>query len=124
MACGNILSRMPKRKQLSYRKSWTVKEKVRNWKHGTGGIMQKRLRQEKYDLNEDAIKPYFSQEDVHNGLCTVVNKLYGITLTPCDSISVYNKDVKTYIVRMQTIHCWACSIATTCLVPANGAVPG
>jgi len=25
--------------------------------------------------------------------------LYGITLTPCDSISVYNKDVKTYIVK-------------------------
>lgn len=58
-----------------------------------------KLRQEKYDLNEDAIKPYFSQEDVHNGLCTVVNKLYSITLTPCDSISVYNKDVKTYIVK-------------------------
>lgn len=58
-----------------------------------------KLRQEKYDLNEDAIKPYFSQEDVHNGLCTVVNKLYGITLTPCDSIFVYNKDVKTYIVK-------------------------
>lgn len=58
-----------------------------------------KLRQEKYDLNEDAIKPYFSQEDVHNGLCTVVNKLYGITLTPCDSISVYNKDMKTYIVK-------------------------
>ncbi|WP_304253336.1 M3 family metallopeptidase [Phocaeicola plebeius] len=58
-----------------------------------------KLRQEKYDLNEDAIKPYFRQEDVHNGLCTVVNKLYGITLTPCDSISVYNKDVKTYIVK-------------------------
>lgn len=58
-----------------------------------------KLRQEKYDLNEDAIKPYFSQEDVHNGLCTVVNKLYGITLIPCDSISVYNKDVKTYIVK-------------------------
>ena len=58
-----------------------------------------KLRQEKYDLNEDAIKPYFSQEDVHNGLCTVVTKLYGITLTPCDSISVYNKDVKTYIVK-------------------------
>ena len=58
-----------------------------------------KLRQEKYDLNEDAIKPYFSQEDVHNGLCTVVNKLYGITLTPCDSSNVYNKDVKTYIVK-------------------------
>ena len=35
-----------------------------------------KLRQEKYDLNEDAIKPYFSQEDVHNGLCTVVNSFW------------------------------------------------
>lgn len=58
-----------------------------------------KLRQEKYSLNEDEIKPYFSQEDVFNGLCMVVNKLYDITLTPCDSISVYNKDVKTYIVK-------------------------
>lgn len=58
-----------------------------------------KLRQEKYSLNEDEIKPYFSQEDVFNGLCMVVNKLYGITLTPCDSISVYNKNVKTYIVK-------------------------
>lgn len=58
-----------------------------------------KLRQEKYSLNEDEIKPYFSQEDVFNGLCMVVNKLYSITLTPCDSISVYNKDVKTYIVK-------------------------
>lgn len=58
-----------------------------------------KLRQEKYSLNEDEIKPYFSQEDVFNGLCMVVNKLYGITLIPCDSISVYNKDVKTYIVK-------------------------
>ena len=58
-----------------------------------------KLRQEKYNLNKDEIKPYFSQDDVHNGLCYVVNKLYGITLTPTDSISVYNPDVKTYIVN-------------------------
>ena len=58
-----------------------------------------KLRQEKYDLNEDEIKPYFSQKDVHDGLCYVVNKLYGITLTPVDSVSVYNPDVKAYIVN-------------------------
>ena len=58
-----------------------------------------KLRQEKYDLNEDEIKPYFSQKDVHDGLCYVVNKLYGITLTPADSVSVYNPDVKAYIVN-------------------------
>ena len=58
-----------------------------------------KLRQEKYNLNEDEIKPYFSLEDVRNGLFYVVNKLYGITLTKVDSISVYNKDVETFIVN-------------------------
>ena len=58
-----------------------------------------KLRQEKYNLNEDEIKPYFSQDDVRNGLFYVVNKLYGITLTKVDSISVYNKDGGTYIVN-------------------------
>ena len=58
-----------------------------------------KLRKEKYDLNEDEVKPYFSRENVWDGLCYVVNKLYGITLTPTDSIPVYNKDVKTYIVK-------------------------
>lgn len=57
------------------------------------------LRQQKYNLNEDEIKPYFSQEDVQKGLFYVVNKLYGITLTPTDTVPVYNKDVKTYIVN-------------------------
>ena len=41
-----------------------------------------KLRQQKYNLNEDEIKPYFSQADVQKGLFYVVNKLYGITLTP------------------------------------------
>ena len=58
-----------------------------------------KLRQEKYDLNEDEIKPYFSLEDVHQGLSYVVNKLYGITLTPVNTISVYHPDVKTYLVN-------------------------
>lgn len=58
-----------------------------------------KLRQQKYNLNEDEIKPYFSQEDVQKGLFYVVNKLYGITLTPTDTVPVYDKDVKTYIVN-------------------------
>lgn len=58
-----------------------------------------KLRQQKYNLNEDEIKPYFSQEDVQKGLFYAVNKLYGITLTPTDTVPVYNKDVKTYIVN-------------------------
>ncbi len=57
-----------------------------------------KLRQEKYNLSENEIKPYFSFDNVMNGLFYTVNKLYGITLTPNDSIPVYNSDVKAYVV--------------------------
>ncbi len=58
-----------------------------------------KLRQEKYDLNEDEIKPYFSLEDVRSGLYTVANKLYGITLTELNDVPVYESDVKVYEVK-------------------------
>ena len=58
-----------------------------------------KIRQQKYSMNEDEIRPYFSLENVRKGLFTVVNKLYGITITPIEGISVYNKDVDTYIVK-------------------------
>ena len=55
-----------------------------------------KLRQEKYNLNEEEIKPYFSLEDVRSGLYYVVNKLYGINLTPITDVTVYNPDVTVY----------------------------
>lgn len=58
-----------------------------------------KLRRQKYDLNEDEIKPYFSLEDVRSGLYYVANKLYGITLTEAEGIPVYEPDVKVYEVR-------------------------
>ena len=58
-----------------------------------------KLRQQKYNLNEDEIKPYFSLESVRNGLYYVANKLYGITLTELNNVSVYEPDVKVYEVK-------------------------
>lgn len=58
-----------------------------------------KLRQEKYNLNEDEIKPYFSLEDVRSGLYYVANKLYGITLTEVTNVPVYEPDVKVYEVK-------------------------
>ena len=58
-----------------------------------------KLRQEKYDLNEDEIKPHASLEDVRSGLYTVANKLYGITLTELNDVPVYEPDVKVYEVK-------------------------
>lgn len=58
-----------------------------------------KLRKEKYNLKEEQIKPYFKLENVREGAFAVANKLYGITLTPMDSIPVYNPDVKVFEVK-------------------------
>lgn len=58
-----------------------------------------KLRQQKYNLNEDEIKPYFSLEDVREGLYYVANQLYGITLTEVTTLPVYEPDVKVYEVK-------------------------
>ena len=79
-----IMNREEKGKKLAAYDWWYYAEK---------------LRQEKYNLNEDEIKPYFSQDDVRKGLFYVVNKLYGLKLTEVDTLSVYNSDVKTYLVN-------------------------
>jgi peptidyl-dipeptidase Dcp len=45
-----------------------------------------KLRKEKYDLNDEELKPYFELENVRAGLLSVAGKLYGITfntLTDC-----------------------------------------
>ncbi len=58
-----------------------------------------KLRKEKYNLEEEQIKPYFKLENVRKGAFAVANKLYGITLTPMDSIPVYNPDVEVFEVK-------------------------
>ena len=58
-----------------------------------------KLRKEKYNLEEEQIKPYFKLENVREGAFAVATKLYGITLTPMDSIPVYNPDVKVFEVK-------------------------
>lgn len=68
-------------------------EKLEGW---DWWFYAEKLRQEKYNLNEEEIKPYFSLEDVRSGLYYVVNKLYGINLTPVTDVTVYNPDVTVY----------------------------
>ena len=58
-----------------------------------------KLRKEKYDLEEDQIKPYFKLENVREGAFAVANKLYGITLTELDGVPVYHPDVEVFEVK-------------------------
>ena len=40
-----------------------------------------KIRQQKFDLNEEELRPYFRLENVRNGIFYLSNKLYGITFT-------------------------------------------
>lgn len=55
-----------------------------------------KLRKEKYELDDELVKPYFKLENVINGVFETAEKLYGISFRPNDKLEVYHKDVKAY----------------------------
>ncbi|MFO7843084.1 MAG: M3 family metallopeptidase, partial [Bacteroidales bacterium] len=58
-----------------------------------------KLRKQKYDLDEEELKPYFSLDNVREGIFYVSNQLYGLQFEELDNISVYHEEVKTYEVK-------------------------
>jgi peptidyl-dipeptidase Dcp len=58
-----------------------------------------KVRKEKYDIDENELKPYFSLSNVRDGMFHVANKLYGITFTKLTDLPVYQKDVETFEVK-------------------------
>jgi peptidyl-dipeptidase Dcp len=55
-----------------------------------------KVRQEKFDLDEEALRPYFKLDNVLQGAFTVANKLWGITFKEIKNIPVYHEDVRCY----------------------------
>lgn len=56
-----------------------------------------KVRKEKYDLDEEAVKPYFKIDNVVNGMFTAANMLYGIKMEKLADVPSYNPDcVTTY----------------------------
>lgn len=58
-----------------------------------------KLRKQKFDLDEEEIKPYFSADNVREGIFYVSNKLYGLQFEKRTDIPVYNKEVQAYEVK-------------------------
>jgi len=55
-----------------------------------------KLKKQKYDLDEEALRPYFKMENVLNGMFGVANKLYGLQFKKLNGMPVYQEDVKVY----------------------------
>lgn len=58
-----------------------------------------KIRVEKYALDEEELRAYFSLETVIDGLFDVVNKLYGLTFVPQNDLPVYHEEVMPYEVK-------------------------
>lgn len=55
-----------------------------------------KLKKEKYDLDEEMLRPYFKLENVIKGVFEVASKLYGIQFVERKDIPVYHPDVKVF----------------------------
>ena len=55
-----------------------------------------KLRQNRYHLSQEELKPYFALPQVQAGLFEVVKRIYGIEVTPCTGVSTWHQDVGFY----------------------------
>ncbi len=62
-----------------------------DWRYYT-----ERVRKEKYNLDEEMLKPYFKLENVKEGVFNVANQLFGLSFIKRDDIPVYHADAEAY----------------------------
>ncbi|KAL9378729.1 hypothetical protein Peur_030064 [Populus x canadensis] len=68
--------------------------------HWDTSFWAERLRESKYDINEEELRPFFSLPKVMDGLFNLAKTLFGIDIEPADGLApVWNHDVKFYCVK-------------------------
>lgn len=55
-----------------------------------------KLKDEKYAINDEILKPYFELENVKKGVFGLATRLYGIRFIKNDKVPVYNPEVEAY----------------------------
>lgn len=58
-----------------------------------------KIRKEKYDLNEDEVRPYFAIHNVREGMFDLANKLWGVSFEQREDIPVYHPEVETFVMN-------------------------
>lgn len=60
------------------------------------GYYSEKLKQQRYAISDEELRPYFPEQKVVAGLFEVVNRLFGLTIKQRDGVDVWHKDVKFY----------------------------
>jgi oligopeptidase A len=55
-----------------------------------------KLRQQRYSISQEELKPYFPEDKVVAGLFAVVNRLYGLDIKERDDVDTWHKDVRFF----------------------------
>lgn len=58
-----------------------------------------KLRKQKFDLNDEELKPYFQLEKVEEAVFGLAKKLFGLEFVEVQNIQKYHPEVKTYLVK-------------------------
>lgn len=58
-----------------------------------------KLRKQKYDLNDEELKPYFSLEKVQDAVFRLAGQLFGLSFEEREDIPKYHEEVRTYEVK-------------------------
>ncbi|GEB69805.1 Oligopeptidase A [Pseudoalteromonas carrageenovora] len=72
-------------------------------KHGISGLQawdfgyySEKLKQEKYAISDEVLRPYFPANKVLSGLFETVNRLFGITVKEVNNFDSYHSDVRFF----------------------------
>ena len=60
------------------------------------GFWSERLREARYDLSDEALRPWFPAEKVIDGMFAVVGKLFGIRFRQRDDVDTWHTDVRFF----------------------------
>ena len=61
-----------------------------------------KLRQDKYAISQEELKPYFPEPVVVSGLFAIVGKLYGLQIEAVEGVDTWHKDVAFYRIHDET----------------------
>ena len=85
------------KKEIEELKTFAFKEdNIDDFQKWDKAYYTEKLKQKRFNLNEEVLKPYFELNNVINGMFQITRKLFNLNFEKTDGIEIYHKDVVTY----------------------------
>jgi peptidyl-dipeptidase Dcp len=72
----------------------TITIEAADWRY-----YQEKIKQQRFALDEQALRPYFKLDNVRQGAFYVANRLYGLTVAPRPDLPTYHPEVQAFEVK-------------------------